>query len=93
MVVNRISSDVWTMQEYNNTNCDTSGLADTSYLNVTAPGVCGVYPPPVIGGSDDDGNSTMADDDDGFNSDMYNAVYNCSAASSLNLGNNFVLDQ
>eukprot|EP01031_Cornospumella_fuschlensis_P027553 gene27553-33279_t len=85
------NDDVWTMQQFANANCDASGLANTTYLNVSSPGVCGVYPPPMIGGSDDDGNSTTVDDD-GMSS-IYNAVYSCSASNSLNLTSNYVLSQ
>lgn len=88
-------SDMWTIQEYNNTNCEATGLADTNYLNVSAPGVCGAYPPVALGDDDDNNaNNTrraLQEDDDSLN--IYNATYSCSAASTVDFGSNYILEQ
>eukprot|EP01031_Cornospumella_fuschlensis_P025693 gene25693-31028_t len=77
------NDDAWTVQLYNNTNCDISGLVSISNLNVSAPGVCGVYPPP-----NDDDDDILDIDDDYVNSttSIYNALYSCIPGNTVNLG-------
>eukprot|EP01031_Cornospumella_fuschlensis_P026744 gene26744-32315_t len=84
------NDDAWTLQLYNNTNCDISGLVSVSNLNVSAPGVCGVYPPP-----NDDDDDILDIDDDSVNSttSIYNALYSCIPGSTVNLYSNYVLGQ
>eukprot|EP01031_Cornospumella_fuschlensis_P027552 gene27552-33278_t len=80
------NNEFWTRQEFNNTNCDASGLSTTTNLNVTGDSVCGVFPPPIVGEDDDGGHG-------GNTTQIYYAAYNCSAASTVHLGNNYILNQ
>eukprot|EP01031_Cornospumella_fuschlensis_P011052 gene11052-13515_t len=89
------SDGSWVMQKFNNTNCDLSGLTETNVLNASPPGVCGPYPPPDDDDQNDDNNNNstrraLQEDDDADS--IYNAVYTCSASSSVSLGSNYILN-
>ncbi|RYH04759.1 hypothetical protein EON65_46600 [archaeon] len=61
---------------YANSNCNPDGFQQTNLINVTAPGVCGPYPP-----------STPVDDVE----NIYNGIYTCTTSQSLDLGSNYVM--